>query len=230
MLVVLAECAKQTTGTPSPAGRVSYVITRVFSPATWFGFLRRRRRWNKPLCSKPSSYHHVCSISFHLLPLSPLPDIDAGYVIRPAELTKEYHTHISERRGEPNGNLTFLLTLVIMHTNSYAPPPSTLFIVSSSQLFRCGCRASMLWARCPAHTTFSAYGSMMNDEFKNLESCFEFVWHIAYSTYTLQSEWYGPCYWSRSNGTNWVKAPVWATWFVFSFRLVLISCTEVELK
>lgn len=116
-LVVLSECVSKAVGTPSPAG--SYVITSVFSPATWFGFLKktRRRRWNTlqwtvflPSCLQ----HQLSSVAATSPPWHWL-----GLCNEPSRTNKGIpHTYLAERRGERNGNLTFPLTLVILCTNS----------------------------------------------------------------------------------------------------------------
>jgi hypothetical protein len=103
------------------------------------------------------------------LPL--LPPIDEGYVIRPTRSYKGIpYACLVERRGEPNGSLTIPLTLVIMHTNSYATLSNTFFFVSYLLLGDDSCvdvvMGKYFMASCPtfflSHSVLRAEVGMMN--------------------------------------------------------------------
>lgn len=113
----------------------NYVITRVFSRATRFwgggaGISHFAVNRLPTIVSAASAFIGCCCL--------PSLDIDAGYVIRLAEVTNEYRAHTSRwTTWRAKRKLTFPFTLVILHTNSRAPLPSTfIFVVACPEMFK----------------------------------------------------------------------------------------------
>jgi hypothetical protein len=185
--------SKSAAGTPSPAGSMCYVITRVFSRATRLGCGRGG--------GGDGSSHFavnlptiVCAASAFIC-CRGLPLCHSRGLCNKASRTNKGipHAYLVERRGGLNGNLTYPLTLVILRTNSYFPffPTHThQFFMSCSSVLDSneGCIYALIGHGFCGPLPESWYviacaWSVYVGLFRYLESCLEFsAFRITYNT------------------------------------------------